>query len=269
MDDSGFQLLRERLKKDLKFNAPCYEEKHLKRRLAVRMRALNIQRYDDYLYFLSTQKEEYKKLYDALTVNVTDFFRDTAAYEAIRRDVIPRIIRTKEEKGRTFIRFWSTGCSDGKEPYSLAILLHSALGDKLEKFSPTIYASDIDDDTLRKAEEGEYTSEEMRGVNEEYRLKYFQRTLKGYKVIDELKDIIQFEHRDLISDKMHSNLDMILCRNVVIYFSREMKEKLYMDLYNALQTGGFLVLGKTETLFGEARNKFSIFNNIERIYVKS
>jgi chemotaxis protein methyltransferase CheR len=266
--DYGFQLLRERLKKDLQFNAPCYEEKHLKRRLAVRMRTLKINDYDDYLHFLNSQKGEYKKLFNALTINVTEFFRDASTFDALRMDVLPRMIKAKEERGRTLIRIWSTGCSDGKEPYSIAILLHDALRNKITEFSPMIFASDIDDEMLRKAEKGEYLKEEMKGVQEEYIQEYFHRTSHGYKVVDELRNVIKFEHRDLISDRMHSSLDMIICRNVVIYFSREMKEKLYMAFYDALQEGGFLILGKTETLFGEARNKFKIFNNVERIYVK-
>jgi chemotaxis protein methyltransferase CheR len=266
--DYGFQLLRERLKKDLQFNAPCYEEKHLKRRLAVRMRALNIDHYDDYLHFLNTQKEEYKKLFNALTINVTEFFRDASTFEALRRDVFPRMIKAKAEKGRKLIRIWSTGCSDGKEPYSIAILLYDVLGEEITEFSPMIFASDIDDAMLRKAEKGEYLKEDVEGIREEYLQKYFQKTAQGYRVVDDLRSMVKFEHRDLISDRMHSSLDMIICRNVVIYFSRETKEKIYMDFYNALQEGGFLLLGKTETLFGEARNKFKTFNNIERIYVK-
>lgn len=268
MDKYGFRLLKERIRKDINFNAPYYEEKHLKRRLAVRMRALNISRYDEYLSFLSKEKEEYSRLLRALTINVTEFFRDPSTFEVIRKEVLPRIIESKIENGRRCVRIWSSGCSDGKEPYSLAILLLETLGDKIPRRNPIIYASDIDDEMLRKAEKGEYLMEEMKGIRKGYLQKYFQRTSDGYRVIDKLRGLIKFEHRDLISDRKHSSLDLILCRNVVIYFAKDVKKRLYMDFYNSLNEGGFLVLGKTETLFGEARDKFMLFNNIERIYIK-
>jgi chemotaxis protein methyltransferase CheR len=268
VDDYAFNLLRERLKKNIGFNAPWYEEKHLKRRLAVRMRALNVDDYRDYIQLLSTHKGEYKKLFAALTINVTEFFRDTSTFEAIKRDLLPGMIEAKEKKGRRFIRIWSPGCSDGKEPYSIAILLREALGEKADEWSTIIYASDIDSKMLGKAEAGEYGAEEVDGVAEKYLRRYFTRTRKGYAVREDIRNMIKFERRDLLSDKMHGSLDMVVCRNVVIYFSRSTKEKLYMDFYNSLHDGGFLILGKTETLFGEARTKFTTYNHIERIYIK-
>lgn len=263
MDEYGFQLLREKIKKDINFNAPCYEEKHLKRRLAVRMKALNISSYREYLGFLSRQREEYSRLLRALTINVTEFFRDPSTFKAIQNEVLPRIIASRRR-----IRIWSSGCSDGKEPYSIAILLLEALGGALSRFNPIIYASDIDDEMLAKAEMGEYKEAEMKGLPQDYLQKYFQRTNTGYRVTDRVKRLVKFEHRDLISDPKHRFLDLILCRNVVIYFAREVKEKVYMDFYDSLNPGGFLVLGRAETLLGEAREKFRLFNNIERIYVK-
>jgi chemotaxis protein methyltransferase CheR len=263
VDDYGFQLLRERIKRDTNFNAPCYEEKHLKRRLKVRMRALNIGTYHEYLGFLSRQREEYHRLLQALTINVTRFFRDPSTYDAILRQVLPRITSS-----RRFIRIWCSGCSDGKEPYSVAILLFEYLGKRLWDYHPVIYASDIDDNILAKAEKGEYSPQELDELGARYLFNYFDKTTEGYRLKKKVKDIVQFEHRDLISDSMPQGIDLILCRNVVIYFSKEVKERIYMDFYSSLNPGGFLVLGKTETLLGRARDRFTLFNNVERIYVK-
>lgn len=261
--DYGFQLLKERIKRDTNFNAPCYEEKHLRRRLAVRMRALNITSYRDYLGFLLKQRDEYHRLLQTLTINVTNFFRDPSTFEAIRKEVLPRILSFKRR-----IRIWSSGCSDGKEPYSLAMLLLESLGEKIQNYDITIYASDIDDDILAKGREGAYTENEVQDLDLKYLAKYFIKTSKGYQLKDKVKNLVQFEHRDIISDPLPRFLDLILCRNVIIYFAKEVKEKIYLDLYNCLNPGGFLVLGKTETVLGEARNKFKLFNNVERIYIK-
>lgn len=262
-EEEYFQILKERVGREIRFNCPHYEEKHLKRRFAVRMRALDVAAYRDYLKILESDIEEYARLLKVLTVNVTEFFRNPETYDAIKEQVLPEIIRNS----RT-IRVWSSGCSDGKEPYSIAILLKEVLGNEMDKYQITIHASDIDEEALEKAEAGWYPANEMKGVGEDRLRKYFLEENGGYRARECLKRCIKFEHLDMLSDRKHTSLDMIICRNVVIYFNKEMKEKLYMDFYDALKYGGFLVLGKTETLFGEARDKFKIFNNIERIYRK-
>lgn len=263
VDDYGFQLLREKIKRDTKFNAPCYEEKHLKRRLAVRMRALNISTYHEYLGFLSKKREEYHRLLRTLTINVTRFFRDPSTYDAIFSQVYPVLTSSRKH-----LRMWSSGCSDGKEPYSMAMLLLEFLGDRTASYNPIIYASDIDDEILEKAENGEYRESDVEDLDPRYLLKYFDKSPGGYRLKKKVRHLVRFQHRDLITDPMPKCLDLILCRNVVIYFAKDVKEKIYLDFYNALNPGGFLVLGKTETLLGEARDRFRLFNNVERIYVK-
>lgn len=261
-EDEYFQILKERVSREIHFNCNYYEEKHLKRRFAVRMRALEVATYREYLEVLDSDREEYSRLLKVLTVNVTEFFRNPETYEAVKEQVLPEIIQDRA------IRIWSTGCSDGKEPYSIAMLLHEVLESEIGRYSIIILASDIDDEALEKAKAGWYPANEMKGVEEDRLRRYFAAENGGYRVRENLKQYIKFEHLDLISDRKHSSLDMIVCRNVVIYLNKEMKEKLYMDFYDALKYRGFLILGKTETLFGEARDKFKIFNNIERIYRK-
>ena len=131
-----------------------------------------------------------------------------------------------------------------------------------------IMATDIDIESLEKARLGVYHRDELRGVRGDYLSKYFERYGEAYRVKRELREMVTFERRDLISDRKYRVVDMIMCRNVIIYFSKELKERLFVDFYNSLTEGGFLVLGKTENLTGPARKKFEVYNNVERIYRK-
>ncbi len=263
-DEEYFHALCSKVQRELGFNSFDYEKKHLKRRFAARMRALNIGSYKSYMDVLDRDRGEYVHLKNTLTVNVTEFFRNPETWSAIYKVVLP-VIAGEE---RRVLRVWSAGCSDGKEPYSLAVLLREFLGEEAERLSVTIFASDIDDVELQKAREGFYAQREVAGLSKEYLKKYFVPENGGYRAGEELKRWIKFEHRDLISDPKHTSLDLILCRNVVIYFTKELKERLYMDFCAALNSGGYFVMGKTEVLLGEARNLLKVVDNRERIYRK-
>lgn len=267
-DDTHLRILKNKLTTTIKFQAEQYGESHLKRRLRVRMRVLGIDTFREYSKYLDKTPEEYEKLKKILTVNVTEFFRNLPTFEEIKKVVIPQIIEQKKQSSKKSIRIWSAGCSDGKELYSLTILLYEYLKEDINKYLITIFASDIDVDIINKARVGWYPKHEMKGIETKYLRKYFieDEDGGGYKVTPELKRFVKFEKRDLITDKKHSMFDLILCRNVVIYFSSPLKIRLYMDFYNALSNGGFFVMGKTETLMGEARTRFKVIDNRERIY---
>jgi chemotaxis protein methyltransferase CheR len=262
-----FPLLKRKIKDIIDFNSEFYEDKHLRRRVAIRMRALDIASYREYLRILERDRDERIKLSKVLTVNVTEFFRNPETFEVIRRDVLPELIKLKLNNSSRVLRLWSAGCADGKEPYSLAMLIKDVLNER-DDFMVKIMATDIDIDSLEKARLGIYHKDELRGIRKDYLKKYFERTGDGYRVKRELRDMVTFERRDLISDRKYRVMDIILCRNVIIYFSKELKEKLFMDFYDSLNTGGFLILGKTENLSGPARKKFVVYNNVERIYKK-
>ncbi|WP_456474305.1 CheR family methyltransferase [Candidatus Pyrohabitans sp.] len=262
-----FPLLKRRIKDIIDFNSEFYEEKHLRRRVAIRMRALDIASYREYLKILERNREECKKLSKVLTVNVTEFFRNPETFEVIKQSVLPELVRLKLNNGNRVLRLWSAGCADGKEPYSLAMLIREVLTGR-EDLTVKIMATDIDIDSLEKARRGIYREDEVKGVRREYLKRYFERIDEGYRVKDEISKMITFERKDLISERKYKVMDAIICRNVVIYFSKELKERLFMDFYDSLNMGGFLILGKTENLSGPARRKFKVFNNIERIYRK-
>ncbi|MEM0467077.1 MAG: protein-glutamate O-methyltransferase CheR [Candidatus Thermoplasmatota archaeon] len=270
--DQEFQELKANVKQLLDFNTFQYKDTYLGRRFDSRLRALHIDSYHAYWEFLKKDKAEQEKLLQELTINVTEFFRDNTVYDAFKTDVIPTILA--EKKGT--IRVWSAGSSDGKEAYSIAMLFSEVLGEQNLRNRVEILGTDIDRDCLNHATQGVYHSrpgiiqtdiEKQIQYLKNYQ-KYFTITDTVYEIKPSLKSIVRFEYHDLISGPKKHNIDIIFCRNVVIYFTRELQEVLYDDFYNTLNPGGFFVMGKTETLVGNSRDKFKPFNLRERIFRK-
>jgi chemotaxis protein methyltransferase CheR len=216
---------------------------------------------------LKKDLSEYDRLFDALTINVTNFFRDKSTYRVIKETVIPELVSSKKKQGRKIIRVWSAGCASGEEPYSMAILFHKILGDKINDFLISIHATDIDEVSLDKAKSGEYEAGAVSEVDETILKRYFKRNLK-YELKEEIKQMVMFTRHDLISDRPLAHLDVILCRNVLIYFSRDLQMRLFDKFCEALNRGGYLILGKTESLAGESAGLFQPVNIRERIYRK-
>lgn len=230
-EELGYREILEKIYKERGFDFSQYKETGLKRRMQRRMRARGVELYRDYIAILDTDPVEYDRLIDVFLINVTEVFRDKEAFDVIKRDVLPDIIR------KDSVRIWSAGCSSGEEVYSISMLVDEGLGDKRDNFSISIYGTDIDTDSLLKAGEA------------------------GHKNC-------HFILHDLVLDKPLNDIDLILCRNVLIYFERPLQEKIYMDFYNALNEGGYLFLDKAETLIGPAQERFSVIDKQWRIYKK-
>jgi len=243
-----------------------YKENCLKRRIDVRLRATGAQTYPEYMTVLKRDPSEYDRLLDDLTINVTQFFRDTETFKAIKNDVIPKIISVKKKQNKKIIRVWSAGCATGQEPYSIGILFNEVLGRKISNFFISIYATDIDANSLKKARTAEYDNS-VSEVEENILRKYFRHDGK-YKLNEEIKKMVKFKQHDLISDESLTHVDIILCRNALIYFSRELQQKLFKKFYEGLNKAGYLILGKTESLTGESARMFKQVNMRERIYQK-
>ena len=172
-EDLEFMALLNRIHKVRGLDCNQYKDKCIKRRVAVRMRANKVATYRDYILVLKKNPSEYDQLLDALTINVSCFFRDSGTFAAIEDAVLPQLISFKQKHNRKIIRLWSAGCASGEEPYSLAICLSDLLGDSSEEFIYTIYATDIDQGSLAKARLAEYDSELVRGVDEKRLRRYF------------------------------------------------------------------------------------------------
>jgi chemotaxis protein methyltransferase CheR len=289
--DFQFNKLKKKVSEDLGFQTEYYGDKHLKRRFKIRMRTVGAKTPRQYMAYLDKNPAEYQKLLDTLTVNVTEWFRNPTVYRAIKSRILPNIInksydfgadlefrkyknrvvpnikKTTRKQKRKYMRFWSVGCSDGKEPYSLAMCMKEALGG-VDALKVHIFAWDIDKKMLEKARKGFYKPEDLKGLDKKHLEKYFIKKSKGYMVSPEIKSMVTFEKKDLHKHIKRKWIDLIMCRNVVIYLTKERKSNLYMEFYNCLRPDGYYIMGMSETLIGPARNLFKAVDNTNRIYQK-
>ena len=263
--DAGFDLLTAKISRERGFGCASYKEKCLRRRIAVRMRAKGVHSYGDYMALLDREPAEYERLLDALTINVTKFFRNWETYEAMRRHVVPTLWN---EGG--LARAWSAGCSSGEETYSVAALFHAHAEERGEggrlAARISVVGSDIDRASLAAAERGAYEEAAFADTPPELRRRYFSAT-PPFAVVPELRQVVRFERRDLLREPPPgAGFQLITCRNVIIYFDRGTQEALFERFFDALAPGGFLVLGKVETLLGTARSRFAAVDPRERIF---
>lgn len=261
-----FAALTRKISDDRGFRCASYKEKCLQRRIAVRMRARGVQTYRDYADLLDSDVTEYDRLLDALTINVTKLFRNWDVYASMAENVVPALWRRETPS----IQVWSAGCSSGEEPYSLAVLFHryAATNGMLAQIGRVrVLGTDIDRQSLAAAERGEFAEGDFADTPDELRARYFAPE-PPFTVSRAIREMVTFARRDLLTDPWPSSgsLDLIVCRNVMIYFDRESQERLFDLFHEALAPHGFLVLGKVETLLGRARSRFLPVDARERIF---
>lgn len=263
-----FDILIKKILEERGFDCAQYKDSYLKRRILGRLRVNNLESYKDYIRYLDENPKEYPALMDALTINVTEFFRDPDVFTLLEEKTIPDLITGKQSKKQRFIRVWSAGCAGGEEPYSIAMIFAEILGDKLDDFFISIYGTDIDRESLIAAKTGEYDIRKIKNVPEKYIKKYFIRNNDKLAVSSKIKNLCKFKFLNLFEDKPLQRNDVVLCRNVVIYFTREQREKLFEKIYSSLNNGGYFIIGKSEVLTGEIFKKFNVVDSKERIYSK-
>jgi chemotaxis protein methyltransferase CheR len=256
--------LANKISADTGFDITQYKERPLKRRLAVRLRACQLSSYQEYAQKLAQDPSEYPKLLDSLTINVTNFYRNSETFSVVSSKVFPLLLAGSDSVRDLTV--WSAGCSSGEEPYSMAILWREFSGNKLSMPEFRVIATDIDLVSLEKARKGIYDQNSMNEIPPGLVKKYFNFTGPSYVLSEEIKRIVEFRHLDLFEPPQVSELDMIFCRNVLIYFSRPTQEAIFESFRKSLRPGGFLVLGKVETLFGKSKEFFTAFDLKERIY---
>ncbi len=266
--DAGFRALMDKITRDRGFRCSSYKDKCLRRRVAVRMRAKGAASYSDYADILDADLHEYDRLHRALTINVTKFFRNWDAYAVLEQRVVPQLWEGTDPA----LRVWSAGCSSGEEAYSLGILMHQhaeATGSLERLDSISIVGTDIDGHCVGDAERGFYADAALGDTPQALRARYFQADAGLHTVIPEVKRLVRFEQADLLqAPPPFERAHLILCRNVIIYFEREAQEALLREFHRVLAPGGFLVLGKVETLLGDIRGLFSPVNARERVFRK-
>ena len=265
-DDAAFALLARQISRTSGFTLEAYKDKCIRRRIAVRMRACGVHTYEDYRALLDRTPDEYEHLRDALTINVTRFYRNADTWNLVRRDLLPALL----DAPRIETRAWSAGCASGEEPYTLAMLAAEHLdragrGDELARL--TIDATDIDRACLERARRACYRPEGLTELPEDMASRYFEAVGAERRVVDRIRRRVGVQALDLSKDRpLRQGYQLILCRNVVIYFDRPMQERLFQAFADALAPGGFLILGKVETLFGAARERLTLVDPRERVY---
>jgi two-component system, chemotaxis family, CheB/CheR fusion protein len=250
-DEQSFDQLLEYLKTNRAFDLTGYKRSTLLRRITRRMQLANIGSFGDYQDYLEVYPDEFTHLFDMVLINVTSFFRDTEAWDALERDIIPVILSGKGDDGP--IRVWSAGCSSGEEAFTLAMLLAEKLGNEAFLRRVKIYATDVDNDAITRARLASFSAKEMEPVPEALRKRYFQKNGDRHTFgIDVRRAIIVGRH-DLIRDAPISNLDLVVCRNTLIYFNAETQSRILARFHFALNGKGFLFLGKGELLLTHAK----------------
>lgn len=266
--ERSFRALLEQIFQDRGLDFRQYHEGVIKRKIAMRMRSHSLESYRDYGRLLTKKPQELDKLLEELCINVSEFFRDKEVWVTVQY-LLENLIKQKKLKQDTFLRIWSAGCANGEEPYSLAILLHQILKLEAQPFGLELIASDIDRKALRTASAGAYPKENVKNVEDKYLRDYFVMLDSGsYQLKNEIMGMVKFKYLDLIRDDIIKETDVVICRNVFIYFNRSLQEQLLRKFYNSLKTGGYLVMGKAETLLGELKEIFREIDLNARIYQK-
>jgi len=259
-----FTALRRYIEQTLKIQCGNYKEDYIKRRLLSRMRSTGTSTYTDYLKYLKANAPELEVLRKALTINVTEFFRDQDVYDLLKNTVLPDLFNQRKR-----IRIWCAGCSTGEEPYSIAMILSDLLSQNKD-LSAQIFATDIDKIVLAKAEEGIYSQKAMVKLSPVQINRHFTKLPDDtYQVKPHLKTLIRFRPHDLMSGVPVARwLDLITCRNVTIYFTEAQKDDLARLFHGALVTDGYYIMGKTEYLGRQVENLFAAKNSVQKIFVR-
>ncbi len=264
MDDYDYNELLSFIRNTLSIDGTLYKEKPFRRRITLRMKYTDCESYSDYLDYVRNNPDEMNKLKDALTINVTRFFRNRETFDYLRDYISMNMIKYKSK-----INILSVGCSSGEEPYTLAIIM-----DEINRKTGVQYSItgvDVDENMIQRAKAGSYNEFSFTEVRSEERDRYFRKIGELYFIEDSLKTNVNFKIMDIKNQlilKKLGQFDIIMCRNVLIYFGKEFQDRIIESFNNMLPSGGIMVLGKIEILTGNTRQLFTIINKRERVYTK-
>ncbi|KAF2956065.1 protein-glutamate O-methyltransferase CheR [Marinitoga sp. 38H-ov] len=241
-NDNEYVWLLENIAKHFQLDLRGYKQHRVRRRIDMIMRKYSYNSYKDYFNDLKKDSKLWDEFLDKLTINVTEFFRNPEKWNYLKKEILPRIL--KESGSKT--KIWSAGCSTGEEPYTHAILLEELNAPKTVK----VLATDLDKFVIEKAKKGIYTERSLVNVSEDLKKKYFRKSdNNNYEILSFVKNRVIFKQHNLLMDPFESNVDLISCRNVVIYFDMEAKNNLYKNFVKSLRVGGVLFVGSTERIF--------------------
>jgi chemotaxis protein methyltransferase CheR len=260
----AYEEIRAILRERKQFLLDSYKDKCVRRRISIRIRATHCATADEYCRRLRDDDGEVERLLRVLTIHVSQFFRNFSMYEKLRREVLPDLFHERTAEAGP-LRILSVGCATGEEPYSLAIILRESFAGELARVGTVITGLDVDPHTLELARSALYAEDRLKELAPATRNRFFSIFNNKYQLADEIQQLVTFRQGDLAADPLPAS-DLILCRNVLIYLERYQQERALKVFARSLAPGGVLVLGKSETLVGEARSWFVPICPVERIY---
>ena len=255
--DEDFERLLGFLKRGRGFDFTGYKRSSLTRRVEKRMRSVGVATFPDYQDYLELHPDEFSALFDTILINVTQFFRDPEAWATLRNEQIPRVLAQKPADSP--IRVWSAGCASGEEPYSLVMAFTEALGIEQFKARVKVFATDMDEHALLQARVASYAENDLVGMDPLLRERYFESVGSRYVFRQDLRRFVVFGTHDLLSDAPIPHLDLLSCRNVLMYFNSEAQAGILARFHSALRDTGILFLGRAEML----RPQGSLFSPVD------
>jgi two-component system, chemotaxis family, CheB/CheR fusion protein len=266
--DARLEALLEHLRDARGFDFSGYKRATLQRRIVKRMSEVGVESYEAYVDYLEANPREFAELFNTILINVTGFFRDPEAWDYLQRETIPELIASIPDEEP--IRVWSAGCASGEEAYTAAIALLEALGEEQFKRRVKIYATDIDEEALAEARAAVYSEKSLEEMPAQLRERYFVENGRGFGFRPDLRRSVIFGRNELLQDAPISRIDMLICRNVLMYFTVDAQTRILGQLNFALRDRGFLFLGKSEMLvrhsdyFTPVDIKWRVFKRIPR-----
>lgn len=224
-----------------------YKEAQMKRRLTSLYEKRGYRNFSDYYLAIHNDQQLLEEFLDRMTINVSEFYRNSQRWDVLEKKIFPMLLSNNKK-----LKIWSAACSTGEEPYSLAMVLSSHV--PLRDIS--ILATDLDVGVLERAKVGLYSERSLKEVPKKVLDQYFVNEGQHYQVKDEIKKTVQFQQQNLLNDKYGADYDLIVCRNVMIYFTEEAKDQIYTNFSKALRPGGILFVGSTEQIFNPAKYGF-------------
>jgi two-component system, chemotaxis family, CheB/CheR fusion protein len=264
-EDRDFEALLDYLRDTRGFDFTGYKRASLARRVSKRMQSVGMEKYSDYLDHLQVHPEEFVPLFNFILINVTGFFRDPQIWDYLSEQILPRIVESKQRTSP--IRAWCAGVASGEEAYSVAMLLGEQLGGPGYREDVKIYATDVDEEALAAARQASYSAKQVEPIPPVLRDRYFERVGNRYVFDKDLRRCVIFGRHDLVQDAPISKVDLLVCRNTLMYFNAETQAKILERFQFALNGGGFLLLGKAEMLFTHI-NAFTPVDLRRRVFTK-
>ncbi|MGE7091880.1 CheR family methyltransferase [Lysinibacillus sp. NPDC048646] len=246
---SDYEQFVEGIKRKTGIDLALYKEAQMKRRLTSLYEKKGYRNFIDFLKALEQDRDLMNEFLDRMTINVSEFYRNGKRWEILQKKIFPKLLQSNKR-----LKIWSAACSTGEEPYSLAMVLSQLV--PLSQIQ--IIATDLDENVIQKAKLGVYPERSLAEVPKDIQGKYFEQEGNFYRVKDEIKRCVTFKKHNLLKDNYDANYDLIVCRNVMIYFTEEAKDQIYTNFSKALRQDGILFVGSTEQIFNPSRYEFDV-----------